>query len=154
LRDRAGRPDWPELSEYDCYACHHPVQAESWRRTARAKPGAPLPARWYTALLPDVAKGAPALGPLTTALTSRYPDPKGVIRAAKEASEGLEGLARKLEKEQLAPGALAELRERLLRRLDRKGAPADWDELEQVALALAAVDAAEGQPRKATGRLL
>src|SRR5262249_26191321 len=37
LGDRAGRPDWPELAEYDCHACHHPVRAESWRRHAYSR---------------------------------------------------------------------------------------------------------------------
>lgn len=26
------RPAWPEFSEYDCYACHHDLKSDSWRR--------------------------------------------------------------------------------------------------------------------------
>jgi hypothetical protein len=37
-------PAWPELSEYDCFACHHDLSAPSWRQelsytAGRRKPG-------------------------------------------------------------------------------------------------------------------
>lgn len=41
----------PELSEFDCAACHHALQLESFRQ-ARSSPGAPLWQPWYTAALP------------------------------------------------------------------------------------------------------
>jgi hypothetical protein len=51
LADRANRSDpWPEFAEFNCFACHHNLQPESWRQTAPhyftgRKPGA-LP--WQT----------------------------------------------------------------------------------------------------------
>jgi Cytochrome c554 and c-prime len=35
LTVRAGRPNWPEYSELDCYACHHSLTSakDSWRQT-------------------------------------------------------------------------------------------------------------------------
>jgi Cytochrome c554 and c-prime len=41
---------WPEFSEYDCFACHHHLADERWRRTlhpATALPGAPSWGSWY-----------------------------------------------------------------------------------------------------------
>ena len=50
-------PSWPELAEYDCFACHHELAGRSWRqdlgRAAAAgdrparKPGAPAFGTWY-----------------------------------------------------------------------------------------------------------
>lgn len=34
LQDAAVRPDWPEFAHFDCYACHHHLEATSWRRPA------------------------------------------------------------------------------------------------------------------------
>jgi hypothetical protein len=47
---------WPELAEYDCFACHHDLQQSSWRSKERKSPGLPpgsLPwGTWYFSLLP------------------------------------------------------------------------------------------------------
>jgi hypothetical protein len=64
LADRAtdSNKPWPEFAEYDCFACHHDLEAKSWRqeRLARRRPenlatkaGSPPWAAWYVALLPS-----------------------------------------------------------------------------------------------------
>ena len=69
---RAGDAEapWPELSEYDCFACHHDLADPSWRQqefaaAAGAKPGAVPWGSWHFALLfPD---GDPGHGDLSIA---------------------------------------------------------------------------------------
>ena len=46
---------WPELAEFDCYACHHFLREPSWRQTAdlrgrSRKPGQAAWGSWYFAL--------------------------------------------------------------------------------------------------------
>lgn len=56
-RSAPGRP-WPEFAEFDCAACHHHLQAESWRQTevyeqqrvTALKPGSPRWGTWYFAM--------------------------------------------------------------------------------------------------------
>jgi hypothetical protein len=54
-------PVWPELSAFDCYACHHDLKSESWRqlRVSTGRPGRPTLRPWPLALLsvsfPDAA---------------------------------------------------------------------------------------------------
>jgi hypothetical protein len=44
----ADRRPWPELAEYDCFSCHHDLQAPSWRqKRASASAGIPLWGDWY-----------------------------------------------------------------------------------------------------------
>ena len=52
--EQGGRKDdaWPELAVFDCYACHHDLRSESWRRERgyRGPPGRPLLRPWPLAL--------------------------------------------------------------------------------------------------------
>lgn len=42
------KPDWPELAQFECFACHHDLKDRSWRqrRTLRGTPGRPLLRAW------------------------------------------------------------------------------------------------------------
>lgn len=68
LSDRAAGADrpWPEFAEFDCFACHHDLLPESWRRRhsyySDRTPGAPPWATWTTALLPEVLDDSSPLG--------------------------------------------------------------------------------------------
>src|SRR5205823_2481854 len=44
---------WPELAQFDCYACHHDLKSNSWRqkRGYTGKPGRPDVRPWPTALV-------------------------------------------------------------------------------------------------------
>jgi hypothetical protein len=57
LAERAGKKDrpWPELAEYDCFACHHDLAEPSWRQArgyGARRPGSPPWGSWSFALLP------------------------------------------------------------------------------------------------------
>ncbi len=45
--------DWPELAQFDCYACHHELKPKSWRqeRGYAGKPGRPPMRPWPQALV-------------------------------------------------------------------------------------------------------
>src|SRR5213079_1712537 len=85
-KDDRNRP-WPELTEYDCYACHQTLALDSWRTDLRLpdnKPGRFRPSRWYTGLLElqgAFPKGSP-LPALEASLRQHYPPPAGVARQA------------------------------------------------------------------------
>jgi hypothetical protein len=44
---------WPELAQFDCYACHHELKTPAWRqnRLPKGKPGRPQMREWPTALV-------------------------------------------------------------------------------------------------------
>lgn len=46
------KPDWPELSQFECFACHHDLKDKSWRqrRIVRGTPGRPQLRSWPTVL--------------------------------------------------------------------------------------------------------
>ncbi len=46
------KPDWPELAQFECFACHHDLKDKSWRqrRTLRGAPGRPMLRAWPTTL--------------------------------------------------------------------------------------------------------
>lgn len=66
LADRAagadkGRP-WPELSEYDCFACHHDLTQPDWRQSAHAdRPGSLRWGDWQFTMVQLLAAKEPAL---------------------------------------------------------------------------------------------
>jgi hypothetical protein len=57
-KDRAEH--WPELANYDCYACHHELKSPSWRqkRGYAGRPGRPTMHAWPTVLLEDALRYA------------------------------------------------------------------------------------------------
>ncbi len=55
---RALQPAWPELAEYDCFACHHDLSAPSWRQelaytAGRRKPGTLPWGTWHFSRLQE-----------------------------------------------------------------------------------------------------
>jgi hypothetical protein len=48
LAAQTAAPNWPELAQFDCYACHHDLKVQSWRqkRGYTGKPGRPALRRW------------------------------------------------------------------------------------------------------------
>jgi hypothetical protein len=163
LADRAknsqakDRP-WPEYAEYDCYACHHRLEPDSWRRERgypKGHPGRLLPSRWSPGLLDAVgqfvgAKGGRFPPGLEAALRRPFPRPAEVEKQARDASDSLAGLADALERMSLPPDRVAELRKTLARRgaaafdAKRPAREISWDEAEQLALGILALLEAEG----------
>jgi hypothetical protein len=58
-----GSKRWPELAQLDCFACHHDLQATSWRQSSdhlqKRRPGELLLNPWYFAMLPEIMSIAP-----------------------------------------------------------------------------------------------
>jgi hypothetical protein len=99
--DNAGSA-WPELAQFDCYACHHDLKAKSWRqqRGYGGRPGRPPMRAWPTALTPLALRhaavragdaAAPAqqfrrhLMELTDAFDAQpFGDPKAVAASARK----------------------------------------------------------------------
>jgi hypothetical protein len=162
LADRAitKAPDrvWPEFAEFDCYSCHHDLTGKSWRQERgypRGAIGTLQPSLWYTALLPVVAGGAPAteapsLDPLMNALRRRYPEPETVCKQATTALDPLTALAPALEKANYDRTAIAELRQKLVAQIGGKKL-VGWDQVEQAALGLKALDSADRAIRDKAG---
>ena len=59
-RARATASAWPELAEYDCFACHHDLREPSWRQEpghyAKRTPGALSWGTWYSTMLPEAVR--------------------------------------------------------------------------------------------------
>lgn len=53
LADESAADNWPEFAQFDCYACHHELQRDSWRRELgyTGTAGRPQPRPWPTALM-------------------------------------------------------------------------------------------------------
>lgn len=53
---KASETEWPELAQFDCYACHHDLRVKSWRqeRGYPGKPGRPRLQNWPV-VLPELA---------------------------------------------------------------------------------------------------
>ena len=160
LRDRAlraqarngneARAVWPELSEFSCFACHHDLRDEPWRREHRdagAPPGTLPWASWHTSMLERVAgrargpAGASALGELAALrglMSEPRPEPVEVARVAEKASTALGGLVRDLSKRTLDVGEIEALFSAVS--TESKGATdASWDRAAQRYLALVAL---------------
>jgi hypothetical protein len=108
LSDRAGRAGghaepsaWPEFSELDCFACHHSLRDQSFRRDreGRSTPlGLPRWGTWYYPMLETFAAADPNpdgqalladLRDLRRAMDVPRPDPADVAAKAGKLSERL-----------------------------------------------------------------
>jgi hypothetical protein len=149
-RASSGGP-WPEFAAYDCASCHHDLHEPSWRRERANRdhpPGAMRPATWYDALLPVAVVAFLPNGPappdtsdLRAALARPLPDRAEVARLAGINAAALTGLAAKIEQSGINRSQLVDLRKELAVR-GQIVCEADWDELQQVNLALMAVSRA------------
>jgi hypothetical protein len=153
----AGRV-WPELAEYDCYACHHDLVGKSWRQQRGFPPGrigALRPSEWYTALLPVVASAAPmkpdvSLAALSKTLSRRSPDGAAISQQVKEILAAMGPLPAELEKAEYDRAAIAGLRQKLVATANGTKRT-EWDVVEQVALGLRALEAAAQAIREKSG---
>jgi cytochrome c554/c'-like protein len=52
LKTPVTKPDWPELAQFECFACHHDLKDRGWRqrRALRGAPGRPMLKAWPTSL--------------------------------------------------------------------------------------------------------
>lgn len=107
------KPDWPELSVFDCYACHHELQNSSWRQIRKAPvgtPGRPILQDWPLPLariaLATLGSAPPALDATLTELRQAindkpFGDPGKVARLALTVSDWFRTRGLELEKKPL-----------------------------------------------------
>jgi hypothetical protein len=150
LASRAVAGPWPEFAAYDCSSCHHDLSEPSWRRSRAgdSPPGAFRPSSWYGALwplavapLPADGTSRPATGPLRAELARPRPDRNAVAAQAREAARQFSAMAAQLDGVTLKREQVVALRRELARHAANAG-DADWDDLEQTALALLTVNRA------------
>ena len=118
---------WPEFAEYDCFACHHHLQPDSWRQQAKylgqRKPGTLPWGSWYFALAGKL--GTPAvvekLGSLAVSMEKPYPPRPTVKLQAEEALTQLAALRTQLTRKPLPREALRKL---LAKAVKEGGTPA------------------------------
>lgn len=139
---------WPEFAEYGCFACHHDLQAPSWRQqkpVAGRKPGSYPWGTWSYPLLGmiDRTEGeAPlskALGQLE--LTMSHPAPK-VAEVLPQTKVVRELLAAELVRHTTPESLTANRIRQLLQRVTQEGqqlSGRDWDAAAQVYLATVAL---------------
>jgi hypothetical protein len=159
-----GDHPWPELAEYDCYACHKTIQTSTWRQEEGprhlAKAGQPGWGVWYTPGLRVLAEtGGPLGGPgagitplldeLTTAMYTPYPNLGDVSTKAKALRDRLRAWSATLQKEAtdagahgatLPPSEIGRLLDAYLAHgsvTERAKRIQDWDDATQTYMALA-----------------
>ncbi len=131
---------WPELADYDCYACHHDLAPRSWRQpdqAGKSSLGKLVLNDWYYAALPAVV-GTFDIAPLAESMSSTNPIQERVAeRAGKLLSplqQRADGVTRMDRATRLALlGRLADL--------ERSPARPSWDRDTQLYLGAAALTA-------------
>jgi hypothetical protein len=141
---------WPEFAEYDCFACHHDVKAESWRRDRESvdTPPGSLPwGTWYHSLAPEaiVPEGREEVRTGRAALAGQMvkprPDRREVASRATTLADVLGKQVRASDRRTWdAQGVRALLRQ--VAADEPKVSGKSWDGAAQVYLALAALNAA------------
>jgi Cytochrome c554 and c-prime len=158
------RPVWPEFAEYDCFACHHALRDEAWRREAdfsKRRPGSYPWNTWYEALPPVLAKQLPAsqAGPAAQALTELTrlmshvrPDPEKVVPQAQAGRKALEDWGRAVRSTRLPPEKVRDLMAAVVADPD-KLAGSSWDASAQLYNAVAALYEAQKAEGKKSPQL-
>jgi hypothetical protein len=113
---------WPELANYDCYACHHELKSPSWRqkRGYAGRPGRPPMHGWPTILLEDALRYAndpvltkqyeERLHKLRQAFDVRpFGDPKEIAEGAAQLKEWSDRLLKCLQESRYDPPAAQRL---------------------------------------------
>ena len=150
LQARADSPIWPEFTEYGCFACHHNLQAPSWRQTrgyAGRKPGSLAWGTWNFALLPQLASelgGSDVLAPsgpfaaLSAEMQKPFPDALIVTGQCRDLQAQLDRWAVRLAGRETNPEQLQKLLERVAS--DGHGwSLQNWDSAVQTYLAAVAL---------------
>jgi hypothetical protein len=144
---RAGTSEsgWPELAEFDCYACHHLIRPDPLEDLAPAdRPlGFPPANRWYTASLPLLARAfaagdlAEQTSQLWHTIAAQPGDPRGIVAESRTLSSALDRVAAAINTRPSAANTWTPLF-RLVTQGDAPR-PRTWDEGVQLYLALQAL---------------
>jgi hypothetical protein len=158
------RQPWPEFAEYDCFACHHDLNAKSWRQEpdrfgkkgARRRLGMLPWGDWYFALVDQAVSGLegnqdPKLGKEIARLKDVMERPNPIPEAVAETTAKI--VAGHLRNGGEKAAGLLQAR-KLLHELgaeDPRKLAASWDTAAQHYLALAAVHSARSDPKAFQG---
>jgi hypothetical protein len=142
-RARGDEKSWPEFAEYDCFACHTNLRPGnvSWRlgrKDLDRRRGALPYSVWHSTALPILdSSTASAFKDLGTAMAQASPDRAKVKQLAEDAKKKVDGLAKQVQGK-FDEATLKKMTQALT---ELKPAPTDltWDEMEQRALAAAAL---------------
>lgn len=141
----AHKAPWPELAEFDCYACHQPLTPQL-RRTKPRPPhqhGLPPPNAWYTSCLPvlvDASKMSLNLKPwteLNQAILDFAKDRRKICDCAQELATALDLLAEQAARQPADAAFWYRLADRLI--AQAASDLSSWDHAAQRYLALEAV---------------
>jgi hypothetical protein len=148
--DQKNERPWPEFAEYDCYACHHRLSADSGRVQRGYKDRVPgtLPFNdWNYALLGVVNLDGRPLGgadwqarydELRKAMSQPLPNRDLVAKTARAAGQGLRPQLQRIEQtKRLDPKLLSDWFNALEKNKQALGGT--WDSAAQMYLALAAI---------------
>jgi Cytochrome c554 and c-prime len=154
---------WPEFAEYDCFACHHDLKAQSWRQArgyGSATPGALPWGTWYFSMLgqaldtPGPKDVADELSLLRAEMKKPYPGRKQISAKAGSVADGLEHWVAKLRTREYGE---TELHDKLAQVAadEQHLCRENWDGAVQVYLAIKALYSARGNvdPRNRDPRL-
>lgn len=141
----ASTKPWPELADFDCFACHHDLKAASWRSTKLEpldtvrRPGSPAVNKWYVAML-DKQGRIPPLEHELTALQSQMsrltPDRGLVAKSARQLGQSLNASIAKMKNVALSSEELHTMQQNLMARTDGMKT---WEEMVQIYLGLSAL---------------
>ena len=146
----AGYPNkvWPELAQYDCFACHHDLKSASWQQSRSGinlelKPGEIRWGTWSLGLLPELKpplnRLVEDLSKLQTRMRSPIVETKSVADDILDLQHRLGLAAIFLDRAELRTEDLRAIRNSLLAdsaRVTNQG----WDRSTQLYLALVAID--------------
>jgi hypothetical protein len=147
---RTNSSSWPEYAEYDCYACHHQLQNQSWRQKREEwghRPGSLPWNDWYANILPcrtkpirdNASDVADAIGNLRAIMeSSAAPDPIAAREQARKAIKALEPWVKQFDDRTYTAEDVASV----LKVLVNGGATqkaGSWDEAAQTYLAVVAM---------------
>lgn len=159
-QSEAGKRPWPEFAQYDCFACHHDLQADSWRqkrdqqraialkKEGKKRRAGTMPLRpYYFTMVPRAAAavGAPdeplprLLDQLHESLANRPNDRAGAVALAKQARDRIGVLVQGFDRTWANQGDTGSLYREILAK-DAPRVSRGWDEAAQVYLALAALE--------------
>jgi hypothetical protein len=150
---------WPEFAEYDCFACHHDLQAKSWRQSkehyGKRPPGALPWGDWYYsmtgralgAVKPGRSTFAAALARLKADMERTYPPQQAVAKRAAMAATILNQELKGPEQGLDHPLSASRLFRAVLKN-DWPDRGSTWDLATQFYLCLAAMHDAWGAQRR------
>jgi len=152
---------WPDLADFDCFACHHDLQANAWRQNkdhlTTRRPGTAPFNQWYTGTLGTLAdvtetKTAAAYDQLKAAMSRLAPNQTQAEACGKELVRELDKQLTKATNRTFSKDELIRMRRQLATRL-RGGEASTWDQAAQLYLGLAAMHVAAPESSE-TGALL